>query len=312
MTYKSRRIAVVIPSFNVAGHIAGVIQGIPDLVDDIIVVEDAGTDGTAQIVRGLNDRRVTMVQHARNQGVGGAIVTGFRLALDRGADIVVKMDGDGQMDPGHLPSLLDPVAAEGYAYAKGNRFLCEDRLPDMPKLRLLGSFGLTFLSKLASGYWHVFDPVNGYVAIDAAMLRKLPLHRLAKRYFFESDMLIHLNVFRARIKDVPVPPRYEDARSSMRVGWVLVTFPLYLLRGFWYRIYERHVLREFSPVAVFWILGSMFLAWGVAFGAFTWIKSSWTGHVATTGTVMLSILPFILGFQLALQAILIEIQESPR
>jgi len=157
-----------------------------------------------------------MVRHAENQGVGGAIVTGFRLALDRGADIVVKMDGDGQMDPSFLPSLLDPIAVEGYAYAKGNRFLCEDRLPDMPKLRLLGSFGLTFLSKLASGYWHVFDPVNGYVAIDAAMLRRLPLHRLAKRYFFESDMLIHLNVFRARIKDVPVPPRYEDARSSMR------------------------------------------------------------------------------------------------
>jgi len=310
--YKEHRIAVVIPAFNVAGHIAGVVRGIPEFVDDIIVVEDAGTDGTAQVVKGMSDRRLTMVQHAENQGVGGAIVTGFRLALDHGADVIVKMDGDGQMDPNFLPALLDPILLEGYAYAKGNRFLCEDRLPEMPRHRLLGSFGLTFLSKLASGYWHVFDPVNGYIAIDARMLRKLPLHRVARRYFFETDMLIHLNVFRARVKDVPVPARYEDARSSMRVGEVLVTFPLYLLRGFWYRIYERHVLREFSPVAVFWILGSLLLAWGFAFGAFTWIRSSWTGHVATTGTVMLSILPFILGFQLALQAILIEIQESPR
>jgi glycosyltransferase involved in cell wall biosynthesis len=310
--YKAHRIAVVIPAFNVAAHIAEVVRGIPEFVDDIIVVEDAGTDGTAEIVRGLSDRRLTMVQHAVNQGVGASIVTGFRLAMDRTAAIVVKMDGDGQMDPRMLPDLLDTILVEGYAYAKGNRFLCEDSLPDMPKIRLAGSFGLTFLTKLASGYWHVFDPVNGYVAIDVAMLRRIPLHRIARRYFFEIDMLIHLNVFRARVKDVPIPARYEDERSSMRISHVLVTFPVYLVKGFWYRIYERHVLREFSPVAVFWVLGSLFLAWGTGFGALTWFKSFWSGHVATTGTVMLSILPFMLGFQLALQAILIEIQESPR
>jgi len=182
----------------------------------------------------------------------------------------------------------------------------------MPKIRLAGSFVLTFLSKLASGYWHIFDPVNGFVAIDARALRKLPLDRLARRYFFETDMLIQLNVFGARIKDVPIPPRYGNEPSSMRVSTVLLTFPLYLLRGFAHRIYQRHVLRDFSAVAVFWILGTVLLAWGMGFGAFTWIKSSWSGHVASTGTVMLSMLPLILGFQLVLQAILIEIQESPR
>jgi len=300
------------PAFNVAPQIVGAIQGIPEFVDSIIVVDDAGTDETAQIVRGLDNPRLRFVQHTQNQGVGGALATGFKLAIDDRADVVVKMDGDGQMDPGLLPALLDPILVEGFAYAKGNRFLWEDRLHDMPKIRLAGTFGLTFLTKLASGYWHVFDPVNGYVAIDAATLRKLPLHRIARDYFFESDMLIHLNVFRARVKDVPMPARYEDERSSMRVGQVLVTFPFHLLKGFWYRIYERHVLREFSPVAVFWVLGSLLLAWGTGFGAFTWIKSVWSGHLATTGTVMLSILPFILGFQLVLQAILIEIQESPR
>jgi len=310
--YRGRRIAVVMPAFNVAPQIVGAIQGIPEFVDSIIVVDDAGTDETAQIVRGLDNPRLRFVQHTQNQGVGGALATGFKLAIDDRADVVVKMDGDGQMDPGLLPALLDPILVEGFAYAKGNRFLWEDRLHDMPKIRLAGTFGLTFLTKLASGYWHVFDPVNGYVAIDAATLRKLPLHRIARDYFFESDMLIHLNVFRARVKDVPMPARYEDERSSMRVGQVLVTFPFHLLKGFWYRIYERHVLREFSPVAVFWVLGSLLLAWGTGFGAFTWIKSVWSGHLATTGTVMLSILPFILGFQLVLQAILIEIQESPR
>jgi glycosyltransferase involved in cell wall biosynthesis len=310
--YRGRRIAVVLPAFNVAPHIVDVIKGIPDFVDSIIVVDDAGTDGTAHLVRSTHEPRLTLVEHAVNQGVGGAIATGFKAAMDGGAEVVVKMDGDGQMDPRFLPALLDPIVADGYAYAKGNRFLWEDGLSDMPKVRLAGSFGLTFLTKLASGYWHVFDPVNGYIAIDAATLRKLPLGRIARRYFFESDMLIHLNVFRARVKDVPIPARYQDERSSMRVSRVLITFPLYLLKGFWYRIYERHVLREFSPVAVFWILGSLLLAWGAAFGAFTWIQSVRSGHVATTGTVMLSILPFILGFQLVLQAILIEIQESPR
>lgn len=310
--YIGKRVAVVIPAFNVAAHIAGVVQGIPEFIDDIIVVEDAGTDETAKVVRELSDPRLTMVQHTANQGVGGAMVTGFRLALDRGADVVVKMDGDGQMDPGLLPSLLNPVVLEGYAYTKGNRFLWEERLRDMPKIRLAGSFGLTLLSKLASGYWHVFDPVNGYFAIEAAMLRKLPLDRIARRYFFETDMLIHLNVFRARVKDVPVPACYGVERSSMRVSWVLLTFPLFLWKGFWYRIYERHVLREFSPVAVFWILGLLLLAWGTGFGGYTWMKSYWSGRVSTTGTVMLSVLPFIMGFQLVLQAILIEIQESPR
>jgi glycosyltransferase involved in cell wall biosynthesis len=310
--YQGRRVAVVIPAFNVAAKIAGVIQGIPEFIDDIIVVEDAGTDETVQIVQALREPRLTLVRHAANQGVGGAMVTGFRWAMERGADIVVKMDGDGQMDPDLLPALLHPIVSESYAYAKGNRFLCEDRLQDMPRIRLAGSFALTFLSKLASGYWHVFDPANGYIAIEAATLRKLPLHRIARRYFFETDMLIQLNVFRARVKDVPVPARYGDEHSSMRLGQVLLTFPAHLLKGFWRRVYERHVLREFSPVAVFWVLGALLLAWGTGFGAFTWLKSIQSGQVSTTGTVMLSVLPFILGFQLVLQAILIEIQESPR
>jgi len=310
--YKGKRVAVVIPAYNVAPQIAGVVEGIPEFIDDIIVVEDASQDDTAAVVRSFQNPRLNLVRHGTNQGVGGAMITGFRLALDRGADIVVKMDGDGQMDPAFLPALLDPLIAEGYSFAKGNRFLFEDRLRAMPRVRLAGSFVLTFLTKLASGYWHVFDPVNGYIAIDAAMLRKLPLQRIARRYFFEIDMLIRLNVFRARVKDVPVPARYGDERSSMSLGQVLLTFPFRLAMGFCYRIYERHVLREFSPVAVFWILGALLLGWGTGFGAYTWINSILSDRAATTGTVMLSVLPFILGFQLALQAILIEIQESPR
>src|SRR5262249_8679614 len=158
----------------------------------------------------------------------------------------------------------------------------------------------------------VFDPQNGFVAIDARMLHKIPLGRLARRYFFENDMLVQLNVFKARVKDVAIPARYGDEKSSMRVSTVLATFPVYLFRRFWYRLYQGPVLREFSPVAVFWVLAAFLLSWGTALGAVTWIKSIVSGHLASTGTVMLSVLPFILGFQLALQAVLIEIQESPR
>ncbi len=310
--YRARQIAVVIPAFNVAPHIAGVIKGIPDFVDEIIVVEDAGVDATLEVLHGIQDPRLTVVQHKTNQGVGGAMVTGFRLAMDRGAHIVAKMDGDGQMDPAYLPALLDAIVVEGYAYAKGNRFLDGEQLERMPRLRLFGNFVLTFLTKLVSGYWHVFDPQNGFVAIDASMLRKLPLGALARRYFFENDMLVHLNVFKARVKDVAIPARYGDERSSMKLRAVVATFPLHLITRFWYRLYHRHVLREFSPVAVFWGLGVVFLTWGTGFGAMTWIRSISSGHVASTGTVMLSVLPFMLGFQLVLQAILIEIQESPR
>jgi glycosyltransferase involved in cell wall biosynthesis len=310
--YKDRRIAVVIPAFNVARHIADVVKAVPDFVDVVIVVEDAATDETAKVVRGLEDPRLTVVHHTVNQGVGAAMTTGFRTAFDRGVDIVVKMDGDGQMDPQFLPALLDPIVLDGCAYTKGNRFLWEDQLSQMPTLRLVGSFGLTFLSKLASGYWHVFDPVNGYFAIEMEVLRKLPLHRIARRYFFENDMLIHLNVFRARVKDVAIPARYGDEQSSMGITQVLLTFPWFLFKGFWYRVYQRHVLREFSAVAMFWVLGSLMLAWGTGFGALTWIRSLLTNRAATTGTVMLSVLPFIMGFQLALQAMLLEIHESPR
>jgi len=310
--YQEKKIVVVIPAYNVENHIEGVIKTIPSFIDEIIVVEDASTDDTREVLLALQDSRVTVVHHSVNQGVGGAMVSGFKRALECGAEVIVKMDGDGQMDPSQLAILLDTIVVGGYDYAKGNRFLDGDQLISMPKARLIGNFGLTFLTKLASGYWNVFDPQNGYVAARADVLRKLPLDRLARRYFFENDMLIHMNIFGARVKDIPIPARYRDERSSMRLTQVVVTFPIHLFKRFWYRIYQKYVLRNFSPVALFWTVGTLLLTWGIGFGAYRWIKSSWTGQSATTGTVMLSVLPLMLGFQLALQAILIEIQESSR
>jgi dolichol-phosphate mannosyltransferase len=306
------RIHVVIPAYNVAPHIAGVLKRVPDFVDAVTVVDDASADGTADAVRGCADPRVTLLVHAANQGVGGATVTGFRDALARGDGIVVKLDGDGQMDPGDLGRLLRPLLEGRCDYAKGNRFLLASELAVMPRHRLLGNFALTFLTKLASGYWNVFDPQNGYVAIPTDVLRLLDLDRLSRRWFFENDLLIHLNIVGARVMDVPIPARYGTERSAMRIGGVLGTFPFHLLRGYGYRFYRKHVLRDFTPVAMFMLSGLPLLLFGAGFGAWTWLDSWLHNRFASTGTVMLSVLPFLVGFQLVLQALVLEIRDTPR
>jgi glycosyltransferase involved in cell wall biosynthesis len=310
--YEGRRVAAVVPALNEAAHVAGVITGMPAYVDAIIVVDDHSTDGTAAAAEAVGDTRVEIVRHERRRGVGGATVSGMRCALERGADLVVKVDGDGQMDPARMESLLAPLVSEGYDYAKGNRFLHPAALRQMPVRRLLGNFALTFLTKLASGYWHIFDPQNGYVAATAATLRGLDLERLAQGFFFENDLLIHLNVLGCRVKDVAIPARYGDEHSALRVNRVLLTFPFYLALGFCTRIWEKYVLRDFSPIAVFWLVGIPLTVFGGLFGMGTWVHSLCSGQAAATGTVMLSVLPFLLGFELILQAIILEIRESPR
>ena len=309
--YRETRVHVVIPAYNVAPRIAAVLKSVPDFVDAITVVDDASRDGTADAARGTGDPRVQVLRHDVNQGVGAAMVTGFADALAAGEGIVVKMDGDGQMDPAMLPRLLDPIVEGRCGYAKGNRFLFARELAAMPRHRLVGNFSLTFLTKLASGYWHIFDPQNGYVAIASSALRLLELHRLSRRWFFENDMLINLNVFNVPVADVAIPARYGDERSSMSIGRVLVSFPFHLFRGYWSRFYRKYVLRDFSPVALFMLAGIPLLLFGICFGGYTWVQSWRLNRFASTGTVMLSVLPFIVGFQLVLQALVLEMRESP-
>ena len=208
------------------------------------------------------------------------------------------------------PSKLTPIIDGRCDYTKGNRFLFDRELSVMPKHRLAGNFVLTFLTKLASGYWNVFDPQNGYLAIHAAALRLLDLERISKRYFFENDMLINLNIFNVRVMDIALPARYGRERSSMSVGRILCSFPLHLFRGYWYRFYRKHVLRDFSPVALFMLTGLPLFAFGTCFGAYTWLQSYLHNQFASTGTVMLSVLPFIVGFELILQALVLEIRET--
>ncbi len=310
--YKSRRIAVVVPAYNEEHFIGQVIDNMPVFVDEVIVVDDCSQDGTFQTARSKSNARVLVVKTPSNQGVGGATVTGYRHALEKDSHIVVKMDGDDQMDPNYLPQLMDAIVEQGYDYAKGNRFLVGGSLAIMPKHRLFGNVVLTFMTKLASGYWHIFDPQNGYTAVRADALRLLSLDRIHKGYFFENDMLFHLNLHSLRVKDVAIPPRYGKEESNVNLLKVGITFPLLLTRRFFSRIYQRFVLRDFSPIALFLFLGLALFLWGAILGAYLWIHTLLTGLLTPTGTIMLAILPLILGFQLLLQAVVLDIQETPK
>lgn len=312
--YKNHRIAVVVPAHNEASHIAGVMAAVPEFVDYLIVVDDCSSDATSAVIQANTSTRegVIPLTTPNNQGVGGATMFGYARALELECDIAVKMDGDGQMSPDHLPLLLDAIIDQGYDYAKGNRFLAGDSLHEMPRHRLFGNVVLTFLNKLASGYWNVFDPQNGYTAIRTDVLRRIDFKPIHRRYFFENDMLIALNYQNSRVRDVAIPAHYGDEKSELNPFKAGITFPLLFLPRFWRRIYQKYVLRDFSPIALFLFLGLVLFAWGFIYGAYHWILSILSGHVAPTGTVMLAVLPLILGFQLILQAIVLDIHETPR
>jgi glycosyltransferase involved in cell wall biosynthesis len=310
--YKDRCVTVVVPAYNEERLIMTVIETMPRFVDHIVVVDDASTDQTYAVVSGARDKRTTLLTSSRNQGVGGATVLGYRQALTLGSDIVVKMDGDAQMAPEYLSHLLDAVIDEDYDYAKGNRFLIPEFLPVMPKLRLFGNIALTFLTKLATGYWQVFDPQNGYTAIKAEFLKKVNLDAVHRGFFFENDMLVQLSLLDARVKDVPIPARYAGEVSSLNPLQILFTFPTLLFHRGWRRVWHNYVIRDFNPIALFLFTGLAFLLWGTLFGLYTWIRSSVTDEFASTGTVMLSVLPFVIGFQLLLQALVLDIQHSPK
>jgi glycosyltransferase involved in cell wall biosynthesis len=310
--YKGRRVAVVVPAHNEARFIDRVIRTMPLFVDHVVVVDDASTDRTAEVARATGDARVAVLGTPVNLGVGGAMRLGYREALRLQADLVAKMDGDGQMAPECLGSLLDALTDAGYDYAKGNRFLHSGSLGAMPAVRRLGNMVLTFMTKLASGYWHVFDPQNGYTAIRAECLSRLDLDAVHSGYFFENDMLLQLNLNGFRVRDVPTPAHYGEETSDLSVLRVGLFFPLLLARRFAWRVYQKYVLRDFSPIALFLGLGLLLFGWGAGFGAYIWVKSNWTGHPTPTGTIMLALLPLILGFQLLLQAIVLDIQDSAK
>lgn len=309
------KIAVVIPAYRAVASIEEVIRGIPTWVDLIVVVEDGGGDNTAGLVSSMAkmDPRIHLVCHSSNQGVGGAVLSGYRLACQLGAEIIVKIDSDGQMDVAYLRQLIAPLAAGEVDYTKGNRFLYTEELKAMPITRRIGNIALSFLAKSASGYWNVFDPTNGYTAIHAALVRRLCFDRLDNRYFFETSMLLELGLLRAVVRDVFMPSRYGNEISYLSKRRAIMSFPGKLIKSLFRRLWIQYFVCDFNIGSVFFVGGMGLFIFGAIFGLAHWIQSALV-HPPTptpTGTVMLSVLPIILGFQLLLQFIVLDVQNVP-
>lgn len=308
--YEGLVVAAVVPAHNESAHIGDVIAGMPQSVDHIVVVDDKSSDDTAELAEGTGDERVTVIRHEHNTGVGGAIVSGHKAALDLGADVDVIFAGDDQMDPAYLPQLLGPIATEGYGFTKANRFYSSHSHEGMPGYRVFGNVILSFANKLASGYWNLFDPQNGYTATSAEVLRRLDLDSIATGYEFENDFLLHLNILNVKAKDIPVPARYGEEVSGIRLHRVVPAILGLLFRGFFRRIYRKYVIGSFSPIALFLYSGLLLWLFSFVFGAWA-VWQTLGPDAATTGTVLLAVVPFLMGFQLILTALTLDIQASP-
>lgn len=306
------RIAVVIPCYKVTQHVMQVIGKIGPEVAKIFVIDDACPDHSGQFVLDQqNDHRVTVLFNKENTGVGGAVMRGYREAHAQGYDCVVKIDGDGQMDPALLPAFVEPILKGEADYTKGNRFYNPEDVRTMPAIRLFGNAVLSFLNKASSGYWSTFDPTNGYTAISGKVIGQLPLTKINERYFFETDMLFRLGTIGAVVRDIPMKAVYADEVSGLKINKILGPFLRGHIRNFCKRIIYSYYLRDFSAASIELILGLPLVWCGAVFGVYAWWESSLSGVPATSGTVMLSALPIITGTQLLLSFLQFDVASQP-
>ncbi len=306
-------IAVVIPCYRVRNQILNLLKEIGPEVEKIYVVDDACPEESGKLVaENTTDPRVEVLFHEKNRGVGGAVKTGYRKAMEDGATIIVKLDGDGQMDPHLIPQLIDPIRNKQADYVKGNRFYDLAYLREMPGSRKFGNAILSFVNKLVNGYWNVMDPTNGFLAIAEPVLKHLPLEKIDDRFFFEQDMLFRLNTIRAVVMDFPMNARYDEETSNLKIWKVFFSFPHKYARRFIKRIFYSYFLRDFNIGSLELILAFIFLGFGFIFGSIKWFHSIESMHPATTGTVILAGLPIILGFQSFLSFLHYDLANIPQ
>lgn len=307
------KVAVVIPCFRVKKFILGVISSLPQSVENIYAVDDACPEKTGDYVKEqCRDSRVQVLYNQENLGVGGAVIAGYKKAVEDGCSIIVKIDGDGQMDSEQIQNFLDPIMKTEADYAKGNRFYNPYFLRGMPKARLLGNALLSFATKLSSGYWDIFDPTNGFTAISASVLKRLPLDKINKRYFFESDMLFRLNIMRAVVMDIPVEAKYGEEESNLIISENIYPFFKGNMINFMKRIVYNYYLRNFSLASIQLIIGVLLMTFGAVFGAVYWHISLSDNQPATAGTVMVAALPIIVGFQMVMSFINYDVNTVPK
>jgi len=306
-------IAAIVPCYRVEREIQSVLEKVPGYIKHIIVVDDASPDSTSDLVTAAAqaDERILLIRHESNQGVGGAMVTGYRKALELGAQIVLKIDGDGQMDMDRLPELFQPLAEGRADYTKGNRFRDFKSLQTMPLIRRVGNMGLAFLSKAATGYWNLFDPTNGFTAIRSEALAQLSLQQIDRTYYFETSMLAHLYLIGAVVRDVPMPARYQGEASNLSIHRVLFEFPFKLIATLVRRLVLKNFIYDFSMGSIYLLTGFPLLLFGLTFGISKWIHYASIGVPAPTGTVMIPTLSVLLGIQLLLSAIEIDLRSIP-
>jgi glycosyltransferase involved in cell wall biosynthesis len=306
-------VAVVIPCYKVASHIDGVIAAIGPEVDWIYCVDDACPSGSGDyIARNITDPRVVLLRNAKNQGVGGAVMHGYRRAVDDGASVMVKIDGDGQMDPALLGAFVAPILAGDADYTKGNRFFDLREIKSMPLVRRIGNLGLSFMAKASSGYWDIFDPTNGYTAIHAEVAKRLPFESISQRYFFETDILFRLNTLRAVVLDIPMDARYGDETSGLSASKVIGEFFVKHLRNFSKRILYSYYLRDMSLASLELVAAVAMLGFGSVFGGWHWWNAIAHGTATPVGTIMITPVLLVTGLQLLLAFVGYAIASTPR
>lgn len=305
-------IAVIIPSYKVKNQILDVLASIGSNVSRIYVVDDCCPDNSGDFVKeNTTDPRIRIIYHDKNKGVGGAVLSGYAQAIADGARIIIKLDGDGQMNPDYIAKLILPIEKGEADYTKGNRFFDIEKLLVMPRIRLIGNSCLSLINKIVNGYWNVVDPTNGFTAIHIDTLKLIPLHKIDNRYFFESDMLFRLSVLRAVVKDVSIPAIYGNEESNLKIGRVLWEFPFKYMNRFFKRFFYNYLLRDFNAGTIQILGGTFAIVTGLAFGIYHWIVSYQAMAATPTGTVMISTLLIILGFQLLLGALNFDVQNIP-
>jgi glycosyltransferase involved in cell wall biosynthesis len=307
---EGKRVAVVVPAFNEERLVAETLRRIPDYVDRVFVVDDASTDRTAEQARAVADPRVEVVVHEQNLGVGAAIVTGYRRAVEQGIDVACVMAADNQMDPAELISLVEPVARGEIEYAKANRLFSGEAWQAIPRSRYLGNAVLSLLTKIASGYWHIADSQAGFTAVSADALARLDLDRIYPRYGFPNDMLVHLNVINARVRDVESRPIYGvGEESGIRIRHVVPRISWLLFKGFWWRLKEKYVIRDFHPLVFFYVLGTLMTVIGLVLGLVE-LGLRIAGNEITTPTIVLVALLLISGTQFTLFAMWFDMESN--